>query len=165
LVYAIEEGRIIQENIKKFVLYLLSSNSAEILLVLVCTSMDAPTPFTTLQILWANLIGAYSLLFFGFFFSAALEDPLDEFDRCMFIFFQLSTLNLPPSLLSLLPSHLWTANIPALALGVDSPEEDVMLRPPRLPRSRLLSKGTTLILFGQTLSMTGLSLGGKFSGN
>lgn len=45
------------QNIRKLILYLLSSNAAEILLVLVCTSINAPTPFTTLQILFANLIG------------------------------------------------------------------------------------------------------------
>lgn len=53
---AVEEGRIIYDNIMKFILYLMSCNSAEILVVLIVVAIGYESPFTTMQILWANII-------------------------------------------------------------------------------------------------------------
>jgi len=56
IVTAIEEGRRIYDNIFKFTAYLLSCNSAEIFTLLILTALDAPLPFTAIQILFANII-------------------------------------------------------------------------------------------------------------
>ncbi len=56
IVNAIEEGRRIFDNIKKFVEYLLSSNMGEVLTVFVGIMLKLPLPITALQILWINLI-------------------------------------------------------------------------------------------------------------
>ncbi|RLE81101.1 MAG: ATPase [Thermoprotei archaeon] len=56
IVAAIEEGRGIYENIRKFLRLLLSANWDEILVVFVCSMLDLPIPFTPLQILWINLL-------------------------------------------------------------------------------------------------------------
>ena len=53
---AIEEGRTIFDNIRKFVFYLFSCNLAEILVLLAASLAGFPTPLTPLQILWLNLI-------------------------------------------------------------------------------------------------------------
>jgi len=56
IVNAVEEGRRIFDNIKKFVEYLLSSNMGEVLTVFVGILLKLPLPVTALQILWINLI-------------------------------------------------------------------------------------------------------------
>ncbi len=56
IVNAIEEGRGIYENIKKFVNYLLSSNMGEILILFVAILLGWPLPLIAVQILWINLI-------------------------------------------------------------------------------------------------------------
>ncbi len=56
IVNAVEEGRRIFDNIKKFVEYLLSSNMGEVLTVFVGILLKLPLPITALQILWINLI-------------------------------------------------------------------------------------------------------------
>ncbi|HLC81914.1 MAG TPA: HAD-IC family P-type ATPase, partial [Candidatus Nanoarchaeia archaeon] len=56
IVSAIEEGRTIFDNIRKFVNYLLSSNLAEILVIFLALLLGLPLPLTVLQILWINLI-------------------------------------------------------------------------------------------------------------
>lgn len=53
---AIKQGRIIFHNIRQFVVYLLSSNFAEILSVGVAAILNLPTPLLPLQILFLNLI-------------------------------------------------------------------------------------------------------------
>jgi Ca2+-transporting ATPase len=80
IVNAVESGRTIYNNIKKFIRFLLSSNFDEILLISVVFAMQLPIPFIPLQILWINLL---------------------------------------------------TDALPAIALGVDSPEKDIMKKPPR----------------------------------
>lgn len=57
IVYAVKEGRRIYDNIKKFIIYLLSCNTAEILTMLLAVIIAAPIPFASIQILWANIIG------------------------------------------------------------------------------------------------------------
>jgi Ca2+-transporting ATPase len=80
IVAAVEEGRGIFENIKKYLMYLLSSNIGEIGLVAGATLAGLPLPLTAVQILYVNLA---------------------------------------------------TDGLPALALAVDPPEDDLMERAPR----------------------------------
>jgi Ca2+-transporting ATPase len=53
---AIEEGRVIFDNVRKFVFYLFSCNLAEILVLLGVGIAGAGAPLYPLQILWLNLI-------------------------------------------------------------------------------------------------------------
>jgi len=56
IVAAIEEGRVIFGNIRKFVVYLLSCNISEIMTVFIASIVNAPLPILPLQILYLNLI-------------------------------------------------------------------------------------------------------------
>ncbi|MDQ0088308.1 Ca2+-transporting ATPase [Paenibacillus anaericanus] len=80
VVAAIEEGRNIYENIRKFIRYLLASNVGEILTMLFAMLAGLPLPLLPIQILWVNLV---------------------------------------------------TDGLPAMALGVDQPEKDLMEHKPR----------------------------------
>ncbi len=51
-----EEGRLIYDNILKFVRFQLSTNIAAILTVLTATLLGLPVPFTAIQLLWINII-------------------------------------------------------------------------------------------------------------
>ena len=55
LVAAVEEGRAIFDNIKKYLVYLLSCNIAEILVLTGAFFLGMPLPLIALQILWVNL--------------------------------------------------------------------------------------------------------------
>ncbi|MHA1541999.1 MAG: cation-translocating P-type ATPase, partial [Candidatus Hodarchaeales archaeon] len=95
IVGAILEGRTIYDNMRKFVLYLLSCNAGEIAVMflgMILTSLifNFPIlPLLAIQILWVNLV---------------------------------------------------TDGLPALALGVDPPDDDVMIRKPRDPDEQLLTR-------------------------
>ncbi|MFC1648549.1 calcium-translocating P-type ATPase, SERCA-type [Nanoarchaeota archaeon] len=100
IVNAVEEGRGIYDNIKKFVNYLLSSNFGEVLVLFVALLIGFKgadgsiiVPLLALQILWINLI---------------------------------------------------TDSLPALALGVDPVEDDIMLRKPRNPQQGIISRNMAL---------------------
>jgi len=56
IVNAIEEGRTIYENIRKFVKYIVSSNVGEIFLMLMAPLLGMPLPLTAVQLLWINLV-------------------------------------------------------------------------------------------------------------
>jgi Ca2+-transporting ATPase len=56
IVAAVEQGRIIYANIRKFVFFLLSSNVAEIMVIFLATLAGLPSPLTAIQLLWLNLI-------------------------------------------------------------------------------------------------------------
>ena len=56
IVAAVEQGRIIYDNIRKFVFFLLSSNVAEIMIIFLATLAGVPTPLTVIQLLWLNLL-------------------------------------------------------------------------------------------------------------
>jgi Ca2+-transporting ATPase len=53
---AVEEGRVVFDNIRKFVFYLFSCNLGEILALLGTGLTGLPLPMTALQILWLNLV-------------------------------------------------------------------------------------------------------------
>ncbi|HUW64659.1 MAG TPA: cation-translocating P-type ATPase [Spirochaetia bacterium] len=56
IVAAVEEGRAIYENIRKFIRYLLTCNTGEVLLMLAATMAGLPLPLLPIQILWVNLV-------------------------------------------------------------------------------------------------------------
>lgn len=109
IVDAVQEGRRTYDNIKKFILYLLSCNFSEIGLMLSAVAIDAPLPLSPIQILWANLIA---------------DTP------------------------------------PALSLGVESPEQNIMMRKPRNPKSGIFTFRTVLLLLYYSTSMSMLPLAG-----
>jgi Ca2+-transporting ATPase len=108
IVAAVEEGRIIFDNILRFVRYILASNWAEILVMLLAPLLGMPLPLYPVQILWMNLV---------------------------------------------------TDGLPALALGVEPGEVDVMRRPPRHPKQPILSTATGVHILWVGLVMTAFSLG------
>jgi len=56
IVDAVEEGRVIYDNIRKFIRYILATNSGEIWLMLAAPFLGMPLPLLPLQILWMNLV-------------------------------------------------------------------------------------------------------------
>ncbi len=56
IVSAVEEGRIIYSNIRKFVFFLLSCNVGEILIVFLAILAGLPAPLVPIQLLWLNLV-------------------------------------------------------------------------------------------------------------
>ncbi len=56
IVAAVEEGRVIYDNVRKFILYILASNVGEILVMLLGPLLGMPLPLLPLQILWINLL-------------------------------------------------------------------------------------------------------------
>jgi len=90
IVAAVEEGRGIYDNIRKFIRYLLSCNIGEVLTMFVAALAGFPLPLLPVQILWVNLV---------------------------------------------------TDGLPAMALGVDPKEPDIMNRPPRNPTESVFSRG------------------------
>ena len=56
IVSAVEQGRIIYDNIRKFVFFLLSSNVAEIMIIFLAMLAGLPSPLTVIQLLWLNLL-------------------------------------------------------------------------------------------------------------
>ncbi|MGZ9235330.1 MAG: cation-translocating P-type ATPase [Anaerolineales bacterium] len=95
IVAAVEEGRGIFGNIKKYLMYLLSSNIGEILLMAGTTLLGMPLPLATVQILYINLA---------------------------------------------------TDGLPALALSVDPPEDDLMRRSPRDPRAGIFTRPVVVLM-------------------
>lgn len=101
IVAAIEEGRVIYNNIRKFIRYLLSCNIGEVLTMFVGMLIGLPLPLLPIQVLWVNLV---------------------------------------------------TDGLPAIALGFEPAEKDIMMRPPRGAKENIFSQGLlNLILFRGTL--------------
>ena len=113
IVNAVEEGRIIYSNIKKFVAYLLSCNLGEVLIVLISILMNLPVPLIPIQLLWLNLV---------------------------------------------------TDSFPALALGVERGEADIMDEPPRDPDEPILDKEIKITVAIQSIAITVATLLAYFVG-
>ncbi|MDO8662508.1 MAG: calcium-transporting P-type ATPase, PMR1-type [Candidatus Omnitrophota bacterium] len=56
IVSAVEEGRGIYDNIRKFIHYLLSCNTGEILVMFISSLIGLPLPLLPIHILWVNLV-------------------------------------------------------------------------------------------------------------
>ena len=56
VVAAVEQGRIVYDNVRKFVKYTMSSNVGEVLVMVVGILMGMPLPLLPLQVLWVNLV-------------------------------------------------------------------------------------------------------------
>ena len=56
IVSAIEEGRVIFENLRKVILYLLSTGLGEVLVILISIILSLPLPLVAVQIIWLNLV-------------------------------------------------------------------------------------------------------------
>jgi RND family efflux transporter MFP subunit len=61
IVHAVHEGRVVYENLKKTILYILPTNGGEGLTVIAAIAMGETLPVTPVQILWINLITAVTL--------------------------------------------------------------------------------------------------------
>ena len=97
IVRAIEQGRAVYDNIKKFITYILTSNIPEILPFVAYVLFPIPLPMTVVQILAIDLI---------------------------------------------------TDMLPAIGLGNEPPEADIMQRPPRRRHERLVSYKTFIRSYG-----------------
>lgn len=107
IVAAVAQGRIIYDNIRNFVYYLLSCNVSEIAVIFISALVGWPVPLTAIQLLWLNLI---------------------------------------------------TDGAPALALGVERGDPDVMRRPPRSPQEPIITREMWWGVVVQTIVMTGTTL-------
>jgi magnesium-transporting ATPase (P-type) len=58
---AIEEGRTIYDNLRKSILFILPTNGAEALVVLIAVVFGLVLPLTPVQILWVNMVTAVTL--------------------------------------------------------------------------------------------------------
>jgi Ca2+-transporting ATPase len=56
IVAAVEEGRGIFNNIKKYLIYLLSANIGEVLIMFVTSLLGMPLPLVAIHLLWVNLV-------------------------------------------------------------------------------------------------------------
>lgn len=98
IVAAVEEGRGIYDNIKKFIHYLLSCNTGEILVMFISSLIGLPPPLLPIHILWVNLV---------------------------------------------------TDGLPALALGVDSVDPNIMKYPPRPPNEPVVTRARAFLMLAQ----------------
>lgn len=92
IVAAVEEGRIIYDNIRKFIRYLLSCNLGEVLTMFLAALFYIENPLSPIQILFVNLA---------------------------------------------------TDGLPAIALGVDPPDRDIMSQKPRRKDESIFARGLT----------------------
>ena len=109
LVHAVEEGRVIYQNIRKFIRYLLSCNIGEVVTMFFAMLCGMPIPLIPIQILLINLV---------------------------------------------------TDGLPAIALGLEPAEADVMQRPPRGKNESVFSHGlaATILTRGLLIGLTTLGV-------
>jgi Ca2+-transporting ATPase len=107
IVDAVEQGRIIYSNIRKFVYYLLSCNMGEIMIIFLATLVGWASPLTAIQLLWLNLV---------------------------------------------------TDGAPALALGTEKGDPDIMRQPPRPPKEPIINRFMQVGIVIQTIAITSASL-------
>ena len=103
IVSAIEQGRVIYSNIRKFVYYLLSCNMAEIAILLIAMIAGAPLPLLPIQLLVLNLL---------------------------------------------------TDGLPALALGVETGDPDIMDQPPRPVKEPIINREMVTGIAVQTVAIS-----------
>jgi len=108
IVGAVEEGRQIFANIKKYLMYLLSSNVGEIGVMAGAAVLGYPLPLSAVQLLYVNLA---------------------------------------------------TDGLPALALAVDPPDDDLMQRPPRDARAGIFTRPVVALILTGGVWSTLLNLG------
>ncbi len=113
IVDAVEQGRVIYSNIRKFVYYLLSCNIAEILIIFLGTLITKNSPLTAIQLLWLNLV---------------------------------------------------TDGAPALALGTEKGDPDIMSQPPRPPKEPIINRFMQVGILTQTIAIATVSLAAYFIG-
>jgi magnesium-transporting ATPase (P-type) len=58
---AVEEGRTIYDNLQKAILFILPTNGAQALVILVAVLLGLDLPLVPVQILWANMVTAVTL--------------------------------------------------------------------------------------------------------
>ena len=107
IVSAVEQGRVIYSNIRKFVYFLLSCNIAEIAIIFIATMVGWKSPLSAIQLLWLNLI---------------------------------------------------TDGAPALALGLEKGDPDLMEQPPRDPDEPILNRFMLIGISIQTVAITAVTL-------
>jgi len=113
IVSAVEQGRIIYSNIRKFVYFLLSCNMAEIMVIFLATMLNGGSPLTALQLLWLNLL---------------------------------------------------TDGAPALALGLEKGDPDIMEQPPRPVREPIINRFMLVGIIVQTIAITAVVLSAYYAG-
>ncbi len=113
IISAVEEGRIIFANIRKFVYYLLSCNIGEVLIIFLSLLLNLPIPLLPVQLLWTNLL---------------------------------------------------TDAFPALALGMERGESDVMDLPPRDPAAPVLDRAAFFDVGLQSIFIAAATLGAYWYG-
>ncbi|NLJ78326.1 MAG: cation-translocating P-type ATPase, partial [Tissierellia bacterium] len=102
IVAAVEEGRAIYSNIRKFVFFLLSCNIGEIIIVFTSILFNLPIPLLPIQLLWLNLV---------------------------------------------------TDSFPALALGMEEGDEDLMELDPKEPNSPIIDSDMMLDIIVQSMTI------------
>ena len=107
IISAVEQGRVIYSNIRKFVYYLLSCNVAEIATIFLGIMFTQGSPLTVIQLLWLNLI---------------------------------------------------TDGAPALALGTEKGDPDIMDQQPRPPSEPIINRFMTAGIAIQTVAITFVTL-------
>ena len=107
IVSAVEQGRVIYSNIRKFVYYLISCNMGEILIIFIGTLLGWPPVLTAIQLLWLNLV---------------------------------------------------TDGAPALALGSEKGDPDIMQYPPRPPDEPIINRTMLLGIIVQTIAISAATL-------
>lgn len=113
IVYAVEEGRRIYDNIRKSIQFLLSSNLSEVIALFIAT-LRGFILFSPIHILWINLV---------------------------------------------------TDSLPAIALGMEEAEEDIMKRPPRSTKEGIFANGLGFNIIYQGIAIAVLTLISYFIGN
>jgi Ca2+-transporting ATPase len=56
IVSAVEEGRLVYENVRRFIRYILGSNVGELITIAAAPLLGLPVPLSPMQILWMNLV-------------------------------------------------------------------------------------------------------------
>lgn len=107
IVGAIEQGRVVYDNIRKFVYYLLSCNVAEILVLFIGTMAGWPPVLAAVQLLWLNLI---------------------------------------------------TDGAPALALGMEKGDPDILRRRPRSRSEAIIDRRMVAGIAVQSVTLTAVTL-------